>query len=38
VRNVHYGFQSGGQLKLVEPDKKIQELLQITKLLTVFQV
>jgi anti-sigma B factor antagonist len=29
---------SGGQLKLLNLTKKIQELLQITKLLTVFQV
>jgi anti-sigma B factor antagonist len=28
----------GGQLKLLSLTKKIQELLQITKLLTVFQV
>jgi len=28
----------GGQLKLLNLTKKIQELLQITKLLTVFQV
>jgi anti-sigma B factor antagonist len=29
---------SGGQLKLLSLTKKIHELLQITKLLTVFQV
>ena len=29
---------SGGQLKLLNLTKKIQELLAITKLLTVFQV
>jgi anti-sigma B factor antagonist len=29
---------NGGQLKLLNLTKKIQELLQITKLLTVFQV
>jgi anti-sigma B factor antagonist len=29
---------SGGQFKLLNLTKKIQELLQITKLLTVFQV
>src|SRR5512136_1308502 len=29
---------SGGQLKLLNLTKKIRELLQITKLLTVFQV
>ena len=38
VRTYTTVTSGGGQLKLLSLTKKIQELLQITKLLTVFQV
>jgi len=37
VRSYHSIMREGGQVKLVNLTKKIQELLAITKLVTIFQ-